>query len=1329
VLAAALLVPATAQAKRAPDRSSLSASLRALSSPVADFESSSSPAMSDGIQRQYGLDTGLLRRYWLRDPGSVANATGSPRTIAEQFLAAHAAELGISAGSIDSDLKLASEKESPSGTHLRWDQQVNGVPVWRSEIVVKVDKAGRVTSVQNNLRPDAKIPTSPSISPEAALTTAKALIAPTGADLGEHRADLRIVDTRDGARLVWMVQMPVMEPMGDWLVFVDAKSGEVIGLEDRMVYATGTGRVFDPDPMSKLADSTLVDGADANNIGLGGYDTKTLQDITLSAGVYSLNGPYARLIDNEAPTVAPVTSANPDSFQFQRSPSGFEDVNTYFQIDFCERYIQSLGFLNVNNRVQQIDSHGLSGADNSHYVPSTKNIAFGEGSIDDAEDADVIWHEYGHSIQDNIVPGWGGGQEGAMGEGFGDYWGGSYSRALYPNFQPMHFFTWDGNGESWPGRPLIDVSLHYPEDASGEVHDAGTLWCSGLTDAWNQIGRAVMDRIVLDHHFAMGTSGTMADAANQIIQSDIDLYGGAHVGALVARFDFWGFVDAEDFVPTITHTPLNDTEDVAGPYAVVANVTSTQPLAAGSPELFWGHGATITNQVTMTPTGNPNEYSAAIPGPGVDSDVRYYIRAQDTQGGTSFYPTTAPGTPRVFHVGPDVTPPVIAHSPIVLAPEIQWPLSVTATITDNIKVDDPTVVVDWTLNSVPKTSFALVRVGTSDVFTGPFPSTQAEVAPGDVVTYHISAADVAAVPNTARHPAAGEHSFTISSALGTVLVLDDDEVAKRESATKTVVVDEKSGEQQTITASGDVGIQSANRIATWLNAMGYVASVEAANTSNPANWPNYSFIVSASGGNIGPVANATYRSNLEAYVAAGKKLLLEGGEVGYDAISTPGYPSFAANVVHGNTWAADNAGTLLKLAAQSSHPLANIPNVLPSSIPIGYVDFGSEDSYKATAPAYAVYGVTTQAGNVGMSVFDNNIAPQSAQIVTFAFDLKDVSDTTVAKQMLENAAAFLVANEPTPNSTIHGRVALGTSWAGAGVQVTLQPGGASTTTDGNGEFNFSGLYAGNYSVAATQPGYGGSPRIVNAPQDGSVQVYLQLWATQTVNPCNNPGLAIPDNTPAGVTNDIVIVPALTLTNVQASVNITHTYKGDLIVELRHGATNVRLHNRTGGSTDNIVASYPPTTVDGPGTLANFNGQNSAGTWTLFVSDNANIDVGTLNQWCIVLTGLTDTTQVVDAGPTTGPLELALSPMWPNPTRDGNASLALTLPTPGRAKLAIYDMAGRHVRTIVDKELTAGRHIVAFDGHDARGGTIHAGVYVVRMTTAQGVISRRFVIAP
>src|SRR6185295_20224397 len=53
-----------------------------------------------------------------------------------------------------------------------------------------------------------------------------------------------------------------------------------------------------------------------------------------------------------------------------------------------------------------------------------------------------------------------------------------------------------------------------------------------------------------------------------------------------------------------------------------------------------------------------------------------------------------------------------------------------------------------------------------------------------------------------------------------------------------------------------------------------------------------------------------------------------------------------------------------------------------------------------------------------------------------------------------------------------------------------------------------------------------------------------------------------------------------------------------------------------------------------------------------------------------------------------PGELALSNPWPNPMND-RASLELALPRAGRVELAIYDLAGRRLRTITDAEMPAG----------------------------------------
>lgn len=1308
----------------APDRTHLSAALKALTAPEKDAEAFAPVATADGVSKQYGLDSQVLRRYWLRTPQAYARSAMAPRQVAESFLADHAVELGLKEGTPLADLAFGYEKGTPSGAHLRFNQTVDGVPVYRAEVVVKVNKYGQVSSVQNNLQPDLKVATKPTLDEAQALAIAKGVVNPSGRMLMDPRATLNVVVSRTGPRLAWLVQMPVEAPMGDWLVFVDANDGQVFGAEDRMVYAEGTGRVFDPDPMTKMNDSTYLDNNDADTAVPfpAAYDIVPLHGITLTGATYSLSGPYVQLIDNEAPTVAPVTAAHPDSFRFQRSASGFEDVMVYHHLDFSQRYIQSLGFTNINNRVQGVDSHGLSGADNSHYVPSTGNLAFGEGGVDDDEDADVIWHEYGHSIQDNIVPGWGGGQEGQMGEGWGDYWAGSYSIAKNPTFQINRVFTWDGNGETWTGRPLINTALHYPADCCGEVHASGTLWCSATTDCLHRVGRAVMDAIMLDHHFALGTSATMADAANQVIQSDIDLFGGAHVSTLVERFAFWGMVDPAAFVPAITHTPLTGSENVTGPYTVTATVTSTKPLAAGSPTLFYGFGAAITDSVAMTATGTANQYAASIPGPGSAADVRYYIRAVDNSGGVARAPSTAPTTPYLFHVGPNLTPPTIVHAPIASAPVLSWPRAISATVTDDVGVDPTSVQVIWTYNGAAQSPITLTRVGTTNVYNGAF--APLAVNAGDVVTYHLEARDLAATPNAARLPASGEYSFTLISSLGAVLVLDDDELAKSETIKR--IVDEKDPTLVTTEISPAVveKAMSSSKIAAWLNALGYVATVESATLSDPTTWPSYAFIVSASGSNTGPVANAAYRTALESYVAAGRKLIVEGGEVVYDAVSTPGYPTFAANVLHATTWAADNAGALTRL--QAAHPVASTPNVLPASIALTYASFGNEDAFTAVAPSVAIYaGSGTYATNATITAFDNNSAPQAGQIVLFALDLKTVTDSTLASKMLQNAAAYLLAPEPAPLSTVTGRVSLGTAWSGAGTTVTLNPGGRTTTTDAHGEFSIATLYAGTYSLAATASGYIGTPRLVTVGQAATSSVQLSLYPVSESNLCRNPARAIPDNSATGIRDTITVGPAFAVSAVEVSVNITHTYKGDLTIDLVHGATTVRLHNRTGGSTDNVIGTYP-TTITPAASLAGFNGATSAGAWNLLVADRAATDTGTLNQWCLVLRGASDTTQTVGVDGEDGPRALAFgfAPAWPNPARDGRVNLSFSLPHAASAQLALYDVGGRRVRLVADRAFAAGRYAIVLDGRDDQGQPLKPGVYMARLTSGGRSQSQR-----
>ena len=125
---------------------------------------------------------------------------------------------------------------------------------------------------------------------------------------------------------------------------------------------------------------------------------------------------------------------------------------SYFHITRAQRYIQRLGFgtgaaRGINKRTQSAVANAFRD-DNSFYSPGTRRIEYGTGGVDDAEDADVVLHEYGHAMQDSQVRarlGYGP-QTGAIGEGFGDYWAAVMS-SRSPGTRDRDdvcIFDWDG---------------------------------------------------------------------------------------------------------------------------------------------------------------------------------------------------------------------------------------------------------------------------------------------------------------------------------------------------------------------------------------------------------------------------------------------------------------------------------------------------------------------------------------------------------------------------------------------------------------------------------------------------------------------------------------------------------------------------------------------------------------------------------------------------------------------------------------------------------------------------------------------------------------------
>ena len=305
---------------------------------------------------------------------------------------------------------------------------------------------------------------------------------------------------------------------------------------------TGTASVFVSNPVQSLGDETLTDQKDSDAaVPRAAYHTVTLTNLD---GSGFLSGDYANVVSE---TGKPAQSPT-NTFVYTRSQDQFEQVMAYYWVTESQKYIHSLGFgetrPGIDNHPQSLRINQL-GADNSFATDHPKNeLRFGKGGVDDAEDAEVILHEYGHAIHFSQNFSFASEEAGAISEGFGDYWAVTVSdvvdRALgVPNLEPLPCVAdWDSTSyTSTVPHCLrrVDTDLHYPADLNGEVHHDGQIWSRALWDIRQGLGNVKADTIILTGSFDFpGTS--MPDLANRTVAAALQLYGPSEAGVVRQAF-------------------------------------------------------------------------------------------------------------------------------------------------------------------------------------------------------------------------------------------------------------------------------------------------------------------------------------------------------------------------------------------------------------------------------------------------------------------------------------------------------------------------------------------------------------------------------------------------------------------------------------------------------------------------------------------------------------------------------------------------------------------------------------------------------------------------
>src|SRR5690348_11403713 len=306
--------------------------------------------------------------------------------------------------------------------------------------------------------------------------------------------------------------------------------------------STGSAQVFVPNPVQSLGDESLTDQKDADSaVPAAAYHTVQLTNLD---GSGFLSGDYATIYSETGnPAYSPT-----NTFAYTRHQDEFEQVMAYYWITEAQKYIHSLGFgvtrRAIDNQPQRIRINQL-GADNSFETDHpTLEVRFGKGGVDDAEDAEVILHEYGHAIHSSQNFSFASEEAGAISEGFGDYWAVTVSdvvsKALgVPEREPLPCVA-DWDSTSYTSGPVhclrrVDLNLHFPGDLNGEVHHDGQIWSRALWDIRQALGNVKADTIILQGSFDFpGT--TMTELAKRTVAAAQALYGAGAATAVTKAF-------------------------------------------------------------------------------------------------------------------------------------------------------------------------------------------------------------------------------------------------------------------------------------------------------------------------------------------------------------------------------------------------------------------------------------------------------------------------------------------------------------------------------------------------------------------------------------------------------------------------------------------------------------------------------------------------------------------------------------------------------------------------------------------------------------------------
>ncbi|WNM19927.1 zinc-dependent metalloprotease [Flavobacterium capsici] len=415
---------------------------------------------------------------------------------------------------------------------------------------------------------------------------------------------------------------------------------------------------------------------------------------------------------------------------------------------------------------------------------------------------------------------------------------------------------------------------------------------------------------------------------------------------------------------------------------------------------------------------------------------------------------------------------------------------------------------------------------------------------------------------------------------------------------------------------------------------------------------------------------------------------------------------------------------------------ATIDYTIPYS---AYAGFSGTTTFSVSGqPAGSVVTFTpntmTSSGNVTMTISNtNNLTAAFYNLTVTATDGVTSKTVPFYLNLLNSTFNNLILTSPA-NQAIGQNSALNLTWQADSnatlydVQVSTDPNFSTISYSGTVATN---SFALNNLSSATQYYWRVLPK--NSSCFGNYsQVYLFKTGQITCTNYNSTNVPITIPTTANVTvNSTLSVPDTdVISDVNVTLNISHTYVNDLTITLISPAgTQVKLVQRpcADAELENITATFDDSGIPlvcqvSPAisgvvipleTLTAFNGQTMNGIWTLRVFDQFNLDGGAINGWTLNLCKNTAVPLEVNEN------SLQNFSLYPNPN-NGNFNISFNSNSTNKINVGVFDIRGRSV-------FSNDYQNNGFFNETINLSNIQSGIYLVKVQDGEKQITKKIVV--